>query len=208
MPTSWHTQKSDFFAKAAVSKRALFCICVMTKDYKKEIEKIFRESNSSNELFDAFHFALSQKFSDVEIYKILLANPALSKDELKLFTEKLCTFLPNHSYELYSWAAGILENKTTDYSFIEDAVSYYIKASQSNPSNYKPYTRLTRLINYDINYPTNTTIINCINDGLGDVEKKSKIFYALAEVYKKQGNHEVMKKYYEMGEKSARNENQ
>ena len=180
----------------------------MNKDYKKEVEKIFRESNSSNELFDAFHFALSKKISDLESYKILLANPALSKDEIKMFTEKLSSLHTDKAFDIYSWSAGVLENKTTDYTFIEDAVNYYIKAAHTDPAKHEPLVRLTRLFNYEINFPTNTTILNFINDGVASVKEKRKVYNALADVYKKLGNETIMKRYKELAAKSARNENQ
>ena len=180
----------------------------MDKNYKSEIEKVFRESSSTNELFDAFHFALSQKISDLDSYKILLANPALSKDELILFTEKLCTVLKDKSYDVYTWSAGILENKTTDMGFIEDAVSYYIKAAQTHPAKHEPFINLIKLYNFDINFPTNRTILNFITNSLNGIEYKSKVYYALADLYKTMGDNKLMLKYKKSAEKSAHEENQ
>ena len=180
----------------------------MDKDYKSEIEKVFRESNSTNELFDAFHFALSKKILDLDSYKILLANPALSKDELKLFTEKLCTVITDKSYDIYTWSAGILENKTTDLGFIEDAVSYYIKAALTNPAKQEPFLNLIKLYNFDINFPTNRKIINFITDSLNGLEHKSNVYNALADLYKSLGDEKLMLKYKKSAEKSAREENQ
>ena len=180
----------------------------MDKNYKYEIENIFRESNSTNELFDAFHFALSKKILDLDLFKILLANPALSRDELKLFAEKLCTVLTEKSYDIYTWSARILENKTSDLGFVEDAVSYYIKAAQTHPEKHEPFLNLIKLYNFDINFPTNKVIINFITDGLNSLQNKSKVYSALADLYKTLGDNKLMLKYKKSAEKSAREENQ
>ena len=58
-------------------------------EIKKNIENVFRGSSSSDELFDYFQEALKHQTNDIGLYKMLLGNPALSSDELKMFAEKL-----------------------------------------------------------------------------------------------------------------------
>jgi tetratricopeptide (TPR) repeat protein len=176
----------------------------MDRDYIKEIEKIFRLSNSSSELFDAFHFALSNRMSMIELYKTLLANPALNKDEVRMFAEKLCVVFKQHSYEIFMWTANIFENAVTDYTAVETAISFYEKASDSDPSNYEPIVRLLNLYNHDCKTPYNDTVLNAAVDRLGGVRLKSKVYFALAGLYKEMGNSKQHIKYLSLAEKASR----
>lgn len=180
---------------------------MMSNKYKNEVENIFRTSNSTCELFDAFHFSLSQRIVDINTYKILLANPVLSKDELKLYTEKLCTVMTDKCYDIYTWCAGILENKTTDLSFIEEAIDYYTKASHVNPQSCEPYLKLINLYNHDIDFPTNKIILNIIDEGLDKIEQKSSVCRAVADIYKRIGNKHQMIKYIKLAEEYTRDQN-
>ncbi len=180
----------------------------MNKDYAKEIEKIFRLSNSPSELFEAFHFALSNRISNVDLYKILIANPVLNKDEVKMFTEKLCVVFKQHSYEILMWAANIFEHTITDLATLESAISFYNKALDSDPLNHEPLVKLLNLYNRDYKTPYNDTILNAVMDKLGEVKFKSKVYFALAKLYQEIGNRKQNVKYLSLAEKASKVENQ
>ena len=81
----------------------------------KKIERIFRNSNNSDEIFDAFTEAVKEKIDDVNLYKILLGNHSLSKDEIIMYAEKLCKEFPHHKYEIYMWVASIFQNSLLEF---------------------------------------------------------------------------------------------
>lgn len=172
----------------------------------KYIENVFRNSNNNDELFDAFSDAIRMKIKDVALYKILLGNPALSVDEIIMFTEKLCTDLPNNRFEIYFWTANVFCNNN-DYSCIENALKYLTKASLAEPFNNEPYLRAISLYDNEMDLPINNKILIFINEGLPNLVIKSKVYYALAGLHKKIGNEELVKKYSILAEKSAKNEN-
>lgn len=178
----------------------------MDENQKKEIENIFRCSTSSSELFDAFHFLLSLRVRDLELYKTLLANNVLSDDETKMFTEKLCEVFNEWSYELLMWSAQVFENKTTNYTGAENAFSYFIKAYNTLPIEEESLLKIINLYNYEINLPINNSIINFVNDNLYSVKKKSLVYKSLAELYGKLGNIEKSKTYNSLAEKSHKEE--
>ncbi|GBD89404.1 hypothetical protein BMS3Abin04_00109 [bacterium BMS3Abin04] len=180
----------------------------MWEQDKIKIESIFRNSNSSDELFDALITSLDHNLSDIDLYKILLANPTLSKDEIIMFTEKLGKEFKKYSSDLYLWTANIFENNCEDYEYLEQAVQYYKKAGLANPTDETPYLNLLNLYNSDFETPANKQILNIIDEGIDKVKKKSKVYFALADHYKKAGNINLQKKYLSLAEKSARLENQ
>jgi len=178
----------------------------MNEEIKKRIENIFRNSNSSDELFDAFDEAIKLKITDVEVYKVLLANPALSLDEIKMYTEKLLRELTEHRFQISMWTAKVFENLQTNFDYLEGAINYYIKAIQINPSSHEPLLGLLKLYNYDLELPTNQKILNIIEENLPRVEIKSKVYFALSNLYKKLGNLQKEAKYAALGEKAMEQE--
>ncbi|MBL1215560.1 MAG: hypothetical protein HND52_19495 [Ignavibacteriae bacterium] len=180
----------------------------MSDKIYNEIETVFQRSNSSDELFDALQLAISKKYNSPELYKILLANPALSKDELQMFTEKIADEFTNCRYEIYYWTAQIFENNFTDYSYLERAIYYYQKAAICNPEECGPLLSVLQLYSYDIPLPTNETIMQIVNIGIESVKLKAKLYYAMAEHFRKVGNMELERKYKSIAEKAAHNENQ
>ncbi len=173
----------------------------MNEEQKNRIEEIFRVSNSSEEIFDAVIESINEKIKDLDLYKILLANTVLSDDEIIMYTEKLCKEFKEFCKELYVWTAGLFENKCEDYSCIENAVNYYKKAIQKEPEDYLTYLRLLKLYNYEINLPINSTIIEVISANADKVKLRSKIYYALANHYKKLGDLYYQRKYLRLAEK-------
>ncbi len=173
-----------------------------------QIENTFRTSNDTNELFDAFIDAMRNNIKDPDLYKILLANPALSKDELIMYTEKLCKELNEDAYEICLWTAGIFENNCEDYDCLNNAIKYYEKAIDKNPQNHKPFLNLIELYNTDFEVPSNQYILEIVHKKLDGVRRKSKVYYALAGLYKKLGNVEQQRKYFSLAERCALRENQ
>ncbi len=178
----------------------------MNEEAVRRIENIFRNSTSSDELFDAFQEALSQKFSDPGIFEILIGNPAVSSDEVKMFTEKLIKEYTGNVFVLCMWTAKVFGSFAEDYERLEDALNYYIKASLNKPTDFEPYTRILSLYNYDLDLPTNYKIVGIVESGIPPVNLKSKIYYALSEHYRKTGDLERASMYLALAEKAAERE--
>lgn len=168
-----------------------------------EIEKIFRESTSSEELFDAFQNALKLRIRDPEFYKVLLANISLSADEVKLYVEKLCKEFNDMCYEIYLWAAKVLENSSAPES-IDDALNYYRRAIEYKSDDYKPYLQILKLYNQDLDLPPKENISTIVRKGLSQVKRKSQLCFGIADFYRKMNDTEMNKKYMVLGSKYAR----
>ena len=179
----------------------------MNNDEVNKIEKTFRNSTSSDELFDAFRDALKLNLSDLGLYKILLANPTLSTDEVKLFTEKLIKEISAASFDLSMWAGKVFENRTDYFNNVQDAFFYYERALSHKPDSYEPLLSLLNLYNYEMNLPLNQKIFDIIGRSVSSVTLKSKIYYALSNHYKKCGNSNLEIKYYALAERASENEN-
>lgn len=172
----------------------------------KEIENVFRNATSSDELFDAFQEALELNLNDLEIFKMLLANPALSADEIKMFTEKLIKEFPINAFDLCMWTAKVFENDQLDPHRLEDAIQYYSRANFIEPSLSEPLTQMLGLYNYGIDVLANRKILDIVESRVKSVKKKSEVFYVLADHYKKVGNIERAAKYLALAERSAERE--
>ncbi len=162
---------------------------------KEEIENIFRYSNNSNELFDAFQSALSQKIEEVELYKALLGNPTLSPPEIEMYTEKLCSEFKDERFDIYSWTARLFETKYYRVESIEKALHYYAKAAKIKPEEYLPFINVMNLYNYDFDLSFNKIIIDFVKRNLDGVKNKREVYKSLAEHYKKLGDNLSHQKY-------------
>ncbi|MFC2084135.1 hypothetical protein ACFLS9_03680 [Bacteroidota bacterium] len=167
----------------------------MNKFEYNQIETIFRESDSPDEIFDALQSAIFKKISDINLYKILLGNPSLSRDELIMFTEKICGVFCTLKFDLYMWLASILESNYEDYKNIENSLDYYIKAFSIRPAENKSLISALDLYNYDIELPTNSNIIHFIETGIQSVDNKNEVYSKLANHYRKRGIAELFEKY-------------
>lgn len=179
----------------------------MPENLKPYIENIFISSSNPDELFDALNLAIKNNFRDVDLYKTLLANPALSKDEITMFGEKINKEFAEHSYDVFMWMAGIFEQQYNDYDNIERALYYYQKAFLTNPISHAPLVSAINLYNYDLNLDSNQTIMKFVNTGIEKVEKKSLVYHSLANHHEKIGNGELAFKLRALAEKTARKEN-
>lgn len=178
----------------------------MNSERIKEIENIFRNSTSSDELFDAFQEALRLNLRELEIFKILLANLALSTDEVKMFTEKLLKQIPESSFDICMWTAKVFGNYLLEPDRLEDAVRYYSRAISHHPSSHESQIQILNLYNYEIEVAINQKIIGIVESTVQAIDKKSKVYYALADHYKRIGNLERATKYLALAEKSAERE--
>jgi hypothetical protein len=177
----------------------------MDQNIKLHFEKKFRDLNSSGELFDAFRDAIRNKIKDADLYKILLGNIALSPFEIKMFTDKLCTMFPDLSYDLLMWTANILENCSAKNN-IELAVEYYKKAAEADGLTHLPYYSIVKIYNPEFDNPPQEELLSLLQRGLEKVRYKSKIYFALAELYGKLNNLPFKHKYTLLAHKSAREE--
>jgi hypothetical protein len=178
----------------------------VNSDDVKRIEDTFRNSKSSNELFDAFQEAIKSKLCDLEIFKILIANPILSVDEIKMFTEKLLKETPGNALDLLLWTGKVLENHPDNYYHLEDTILIYQRAIAHKPTSHEPLLRLLSLYSHEIDLPTNQKILNLIDESIAAVDQKSKVYYALAKHYKKCGDPKLEKKYLYLAEESVKRE--
>lgn len=178
----------------------------MQNDIYKKIEWAFRNSNSPDELFDRFTDAIKLKISDLSLYKIFLANPALSIDEIKMFTGKLLKEMPEERFQLSMWTAKIFENRQISYEFIENAIHYYELAMQSNPSSHEPLLEMINLYNRDIDFPSNKKILKLVDSFIPSVNRKSIVYFSLAELYKKMNDLNNASKYLALANKAAERE--
>lgn len=177
-------------------------------DYtSKYVEAVFRNSNDSGDLFDAFQTALADGIKDFEIYKILLGNPVLTKDEVLMYSDKLCKELKNDEYEICMWTANVLGTRILEYGCRESSIAYFERAFYNNPENCEPLLKALSLYDTEMKIPANNKILNIIDLGLLSVKQKSKVYYSLSHLYKKMGQQELSNKYFELAEKSAKDEN-
>ncbi|MBU2507369.1 MAG: hypothetical protein KJ799_11700 [Bacteroidetes bacterium] len=179
----------------------------MDKELALYLEKIFRDSSSSDELFDSLNLALTKKVDSLPLYKILLANQSLSKDELIMYTEKITDDFVEHQFDLYMWLAKIFETFYSDYNATESSLYYYQKAHLAKPDVCEPLTSALTLYNYEIDYPVNKKVLKLVNTALPSVKKKSVIFGEMAKHYKKTGKKDLFEKFMSLAEKSSKKEN-
>lgn len=176
------------------------------EEHIKKIENTFRSATSSDELFDAFQDALKLNICGLETFKILLANPVLSSDEVKMFAEKLIKEFSTNVFDLCMWTAKIFENDPDNNDRLDDALHYYSRAISNQPTSHEPFVKLLELYNHEINLPTNQKILDLVSVGIQAVHYKSKVYYALSNHYKRAGNIQLAAKHLALAEKSAERE--
>jgi len=174
---------------------------------KESLENIFRNSNNSDELFDAFQSAIQHKIDDVELYKILLGNPILSDDELCMYVEKLYATIPNDAFDVFMWTAELFEVKPYSLDSIEKAFQYYVKAAVIDSENFLPYKNILNLYNYEMDTSLNRHIIKFVDEGISIVKKKSNLYKTLAKHHKKLGDSILEMRYEALAQKAAKEEN-
>jgi hypothetical protein len=175
---------------------------------KKEIEQIFKISGSPDELFDAFRLAIGSGIKDEEIYKILLANKALSNDEIKMYAEKICKDFPELCPSIYFWTARVFESFANHLDKFQNAFFYYKKSISSDESDLRPYLAIARMYNNELDLPQFKDVTGVLLKGISKVDIKSKICFALSNLYKKRRDVDNASYYQMLGERYQRNEYQ
>ena len=175
----------------------------MSKEEKSKIEKTFRAASSFDDLFDAFHLALNSKIEDPELYKTLLANPALSIDELNLFTNKAAAEFPADSFEFFLWTGNVIESDG-NFANMDAAFSFFEKAHFADSNSPSPLINSLKLINYDIDIPINKIVLEFAEKNLEKGSEKGAVCKALADVFSKLGEPEKAEIYHRLSEHNAR----
>jgi hypothetical protein len=175
-------------------------------DIKQYVEKVFRESKSSEELFDTFRLALQKNVDDVDSYKMLLGNPHLTNDEIVLFTEQLTKQFADFSNELYNWTGYIFQTKDCDFSLLDTSFYYYQKAFLADPTDHSALLSVLNLYNYEFDFPINQNILQLVNNGVELVKRKSLVYRGMSKHYRKIGNEHLSKRYEDLAERAARTE--
>ena len=70
-----------------------------------------------------------------------------------------------------------------------------------------PLLNLLSLYNYELDLPTNKVILEFVETRISAVQFKSKVYYALADHYKKIGDKQLEEKFLLLAEKSLGLEN-
>ena len=162
---------------------------------KNDVENIFVNSSSPDELFDAFRAAIENKIKDIQLYKSLLWNKALSTDEISMYAEKICKEFPEYSFKIYYVVGQILESISVYGIYHERAMNYFKKAARANPASHEPYVAIAKMYNLEIDCPRLKNVLKTLEQGIETVHLKSKVCFALSNIYKKTGDKENEKLY-------------
>lgn len=173
---------------------------------RQELEVIFRTSNSSDELFDAFRLAINSRIKDPEFYKTLLWNKALSSDEIIMYAEKVCSLFPDVCYPIYYSAGQIFSSISFYGKHLDKALAFFKKAAQVKPGIADPYLAVMKMYNHELNVPKLDDIISMVQTGLEKVDKKSQLSFEISAFFKKLGNKEKERIYRKLGEKYQKDE--
>jgi len=161
----------------------------------EELRALFANSNDFNDLFDAFEDALEQGIQDVELYRLLFWNNALSPDELCLFGGKLAREFPAIAYDTYMWLASVFEVTYSAYDNFELAILYYRKAAETRPGEEEPYLKACDCYDPDLNIPPVDILIDLLREGLNQVEDKRTLLLRLSRLYALMGDDEQAEYY-------------
>ena len=175
------------------------------QEIRQEIDKIFQTSNSPDELFDTFRIAINHKIKDMDMYKALLWNKALSVDEIEMYAEKICKEIPEFCFGIFLAVAKILDSTSLYGNNKVKAFEYFKKAAAKDKSSLEPYSRISEMYNKELDVPPLESIANFIEEGLKYVEEKSKLSFILARLYAKTGDMEKGKIYQSRGEDYQKN---
>ncbi len=164
---------------------------VMQKLTQDEIRKRFETSKEFNEIFDAFQNALAQRMNDIELYRQLFWNHALTPAERCLFGEKLAKEFPDLAYDVFMWLANVFEVTNAMYDNYDLALEYYKKAADNKPWEHAPYTAAANCYEPDINIPSLSYLTEFLKRGTRTVREPQKIYERLAYFYDLSGNDEM-----------------
>lgn len=155
---------------------------------REEIRHCFSTSSDFNEIFDAFQASLQQNLTDIEPYRLLFYNHALSADEVRLFGEKLSNHFPQIAYEVYMWLASVFEVTHSSNDNYELALFYYMKAAEVRPVEPDPYLDACDCYEPDLNIPPVSTLIDFVKTGVKSVHNPKSLLRCLARLYEISGD--------------------
>ena len=160
-----------------------------------DIRAIFATSGDFNEIFDAFEAAVAMGLKDVEMYRILFWNNALSPDEVRLFGEKLAISFPDIAYDVYYWVASVFEVTYSSYDNFELALLYYRKAAVARPEEVAPYLDAADCFNPDLNIPPADQLLSFLRSGIPLVTNKISLLQRLAYICEMTGDQDQSQYY-------------
>ncbi|MBI5464871.1 MAG: hypothetical protein HY966_07975 [Ignavibacteriales bacterium] len=173
----------------------------------EEIRQRFANSHDFNELFDAFEDAIVQGIQDVELYRLLFWNTALSPEELCMFGEKLAKEFQGIAYEIYMWLAHVFEVTYSSYDNFELAVRYYQKATKVRPEESDPYLNAADCYDPDLNIPPSAVLLPWMKDGVRRVTNKKILLERLSYLYQMIGDDEQSAYYRNLADDLGRIKN-
>lgn len=171
---------------------------------KSVLESIFKNSRNSDEIFDAFAEAMKMRINELALYKILLWNPALSKDEICMYVKKLASEFSEISYDVFMWGARVVELSFVNDDNFDAVLVFYKKATRINPEVNEPYVKSLELYNDDLKIPDPNELISFVKSGIAKVKDPSLLYFKLSEFYGKLNNSELKIHYRSLGEHQLR----
>jgi tetratricopeptide (TPR) repeat protein len=169
----------------------------------EDLRAKFSKSTDFNEIFDAFEDALEQRLEDVELYRLLFWNHALTPDELCLFGEKLAREFPNIAYDVYMWLASVFEVTYSSYDNYELCIEYYRKAAHVKPSELDPYLDACDCYEPDLNIPPIDILIEFVKSGLDHARNQKSLYSRLSYLYQLAGDSDLSEYYRQKAEESG-----
>ncbi len=175
----------------------------MAKLTYEEIQERFNTSKDFNEIFDAFEAAINSNIKNIELYRQLFWNDALSHDELCLFGEKLAEVFPDMKYDVYMWLGKVFEVTYSMYDNYESTIRYFRKAADVKPDEIETYIAVSDCYEPDLNLPPIDIILDFVKNGLLHVKDPTHLYLRLSELYEKTGNYEQSDYYRRKADESG-----
>jgi hypothetical protein len=172
-----------------------------------DIRTIFATSDDFNQIFEAFEDAVSQKLSDVDLYRRLFWNSALSPDEVCLFGEKLAHEFESLAYDVFMWMASVFEVTYSSYDNFELAMRYFRKAAAASPGEVTPYIEASECYEPDINIPPIDQLLAFLRSGIPKVEEKRPLLEQIAYLYEMTGDEDQGRYYRRLADDIGRSTN-
>ncbi len=172
-----------------------------------DIRTIFATSNDFNEIFEAFEDAVEQGLTDVELYRLLFWNNALSPDEVCLFGEKLAREFPDLAYDVYMWLASVFEVTYSSYDNFELAMKNFRKAAAASPQEVSPYIEASECYDPDLNIPPIKQMLEFMKGGIPKVTDKRPLLVRIAYLCEIIGDEDQGRYYRRLADDIGRGRN-
>ena len=161
----------------------------------EEIRKRFEQSNSFNDIFEAFEQAMQKRIDDIGLYRSLFWNHTLTLEEICMFGEHLAEQIPAVAYDSYMWLANVFAITQSANDNFALAVKYYQKAASSRPAETSPYLDAADCYNHDLNIPSMDVLIEFLKKGSEIVPAPKPLFQRLSIFFELKGNDEMSQFY-------------